>query len=189
MAVALSSPYEYLPGSTGVLLPLHQARLVREDGSYVDSFGEPGELILSSPNQAAGYLGDDESTALTFRHGWLRTGDVALFRPGEKGDSHLFIVDRLKDMIKVKVYFCNYLKHIKPRPNIPNINRASRLRQSLLKIASVNTRSLLTLLSLVYLMESTASGLKPLLYPSSALRPMTSRTCYLMSWMSMYKAT
>jgi acyl-CoA synthetase (AMP-forming)/AMP-acid ligase II len=103
-AVAMSSPHEYLPGSVGVLLPLYQARLVREDGSEVDQYGEPGELLLSSPNQAAGYHGDDEGSAATFRDDWLHTGDIALFRqsPG-KGDAHLFIVDRLRDMIKVKV--------------------------------------------------------------------------------------
>lgn len=35
--------------------------------------------------------------------GWLRTGDVGLFRKGPEGNDHLFIVDRLKDMLKVKV--------------------------------------------------------------------------------------
>ncbi|KAL4906202.1 hypothetical protein BDW74DRAFT_167361 [Aspergillus multicolor] len=102
VGVSLSSPHEYLPGSIGVLLPLYQARLLREDGSEVESFDEPGELLLASPNQAAGYLGDDEATAATFRDGWLYTGDVALFRQSPRGDSHLCIVDRLKDMIKVK---------------------------------------------------------------------------------------
>ncbi|RDW86487.1 uncharacterized protein DSM5745_03129 [Aspergillus mulundensis] len=102
VGVSLSSPHEYLPGSIGVLLPLYQARLVREDGSEVEGFDEPGELLLASPNQAAGYLGDDEATATTFRDGWLHTGDVALFRQSPKGDAHLYIVDRLKDMIKVK---------------------------------------------------------------------------------------
>ncbi|KAK3936082.1 hypothetical protein QBC46DRAFT_420408, partial [Diplogelasinospora grovesii] len=101
-AVAVSSPHEYLPGSVGILLPLYQARLARGDGSEVEAFGEAGELLLSSPNQADGYHGDDEGSAATFRDGWLHTGDVAVFRQSPKGDSHLFIVDRLRDMIKVK---------------------------------------------------------------------------------------
>lgn len=99
----MSSPHEYVPGSVGVLLPWYQARLVREDGSEVEAYGEPGQLLLSSPNQAAGYHGDDEATAATFQDGWLYTGDVAMFRQSPNGDSHLLIVDRLKDMIKVKV--------------------------------------------------------------------------------------
>ncbi|KAL4874713.1 hypothetical protein BJY04DRAFT_203322 [Aspergillus karnatakaensis] len=102
VGVSLSSPREYLPGSIGVLLPLYQARLIREDGTEVDSFDERGELLLSSPNQALGYLGDEEGTAATFRNGWLHTGDVAVFKQGAEGDAHLFIVDRLRDMIKVK---------------------------------------------------------------------------------------
>lgn len=99
----MSSPQEYVPGTVGILLSSYQARLLREDGTEVDTFDEPGELLLSSPNQAAGYLGDDEGTAATFRNGWLRTGDVALFRKSPGGDAHLSIVDRLRDMIKVKV--------------------------------------------------------------------------------------
>ena len=99
----MSSPHEYVPGSVGVLLPLYQARLLREDGSEVEAFDEPGELLLSSPNQAHGYLGDDKADAATFRDGWLYTGDVAVFKESSKGDSHLCIVDRLRDMIKVKV--------------------------------------------------------------------------------------
>ncbi|KAI1333957.1 putative amp dependent CoA ligase [Xylariaceae sp. FL0016] len=101
-AVAMSSPHEYLPGSVGILLSSYQARLIREDGTEVESFDEPGELLLSSPNQAIGYLGDDEGTAATFRNGWLHTGDVALFRKSSRGDAHICIVDRLRDMVKVK---------------------------------------------------------------------------------------
>jgi acyl-CoA synthetase (AMP-forming)/AMP-acid ligase II len=107
VAVAMSSPHEHLQGSVGVLLPLYQARLLREDGSEVEAFEEPGELLLSSPNQAVGYLGDDKASAATFQDGWLRTGDVAVFRQSPRGDSHLCIVDRLKDMIKVKVRLSN----------------------------------------------------------------------------------
>jgi long-subunit acyl-CoA synthetase (AMP-forming) len=103
VGVTLSSPHEYLENSIGVLLPHYKARLLREDGGEVDSFDEPGELLLASPNQAVGYLGDDDATAATFMNGWLHTGDVAIFRRSARGDSHLCIVDRLKDMIKVKV--------------------------------------------------------------------------------------
>ncbi|KAI0124121.1 hypothetical protein BJ170DRAFT_703556 [Xylariales sp. AK1849] len=101
-AVAMSSPHEYIPGSVGILLPSYQARLQREDGSEVESFNEAGELLLSSPNQAVGYLGDEEGSVATFKDGWLRTGDIAVFCQSPNGDAHLSIVDRLRDMIKVK---------------------------------------------------------------------------------------
>ncbi|KAK5657867.1 hypothetical protein OQA88_2415 [Cercophora sp. LCS_1] len=101
-AVSMSSPHEHIPDTVGVLLPSYQARLLREDGTEVESFDEPGELLVSSPNQAAGYLGDDDATTAVFTNGWLRTGDVAVFRKSPNGDAHLGIVDRLRDMIKVK---------------------------------------------------------------------------------------
>ncbi|KAF3015945.1 nrps [Neopestalotiopsis sp. 37M] len=101
-AVAMSSPHEYIPGTVGILLSGYQARLLREDGTEVESFDEAGELLLQSPNQASGYLGDDEGTWVTFHNRWLRTGDVAMFRRSPSGDAHLSIVDRLRDMIKVK---------------------------------------------------------------------------------------
>lgn len=102
-AVAMSSPHEYIPGTVGILLSGYQARLLRKDGTEVESFDEAGELLLQSPNQASGYLGDDEGTSVTFQNRWLRTGDVAMFRRSPSGDAHLSIVDRLRDMIKVKV--------------------------------------------------------------------------------------
>ena len=101
--VALSSPHEHVPGAAGTLLPQYQARLLREDGGEIDDFDQPGELVLSSPSIVLGYVGDDQSNATTFKDGWLHTGDVALFHRSPAGDAYLCIVDRLRDMIKVKV--------------------------------------------------------------------------------------
>jgi long-chain acyl-CoA synthetase len=54
-----------------------------------------GELEVRGPSVASGYAGSD---AAAFRpDGWFRTGDVAKIEP----DGRLWIVDRLKDMIKV----------------------------------------------------------------------------------------
>ncbi|MFT4085637.1 MAG: fatty-acid--CoA ligase FadD8 [Gordonia sp. (in: high G+C Gram-positive bacteria)] len=57
--------------------------------------GEPGEICVSGPLLAGGYLGLPEQTAEAFRDGWLHTGDVAR----EDDDGFWFIVDRTKDMI------------------------------------------------------------------------------------------
>ncbi|HSV57996.1 MAG TPA: long-chain fatty acid--CoA ligase [Variovorax sp.] len=57
--------------------------------------GEVGELIACGPNVMLGYWNKPEETARALRHGWLHTGDGA--RMDESG--HVFIVDRLKDMI------------------------------------------------------------------------------------------
>jgi fatty-acyl-CoA synthase len=68
--------------------------LLGEDGQPVPG-GEPGEICVAGPLLAAGYWGQPEITAETFRDGWLHTGDVAR----EDEDGFWYIVDRTKDMI------------------------------------------------------------------------------------------
>lgn len=63
--------------------------------------GEPGELLVKGPNVMAGYLHDDAATAETIdTEGFLHTGDLA------RVDAHgcVYIVDRLKELIKYKGY-------------------------------------------------------------------------------------
>lgn len=57
--------------------------------------GEVGEICVSGPLLAAGYLNLPEVTAETFKDGWLRTGDLAR----EDEDGFLHIVGRSKDMV------------------------------------------------------------------------------------------
>jgi fatty-acyl-CoA synthase len=68
--------------------------LLGDDGQPVP-VGEPGEICVAGPLLAAGYWGQPDVTAETFRDGWLHTGDVAR----EDEDGFWFIVDRTKDMI------------------------------------------------------------------------------------------
>lgn len=104
MIVSFTSAHDINLGSDGSLIPLVEGRLVREDGSDTESPEESGELLLRSPSIMLGYLGDEESNQKTFdRDGWLRTGDVAIFKKDSQGIEHLFIVDRKKDIMKVKV--------------------------------------------------------------------------------------
>ncbi len=80
-----------VPGSCGRLLPGVQAR--------IDA--ETGELWIRSPALMTGYLGRPDATAHTIdEEGWLHTGDIARF----DGDGVLFVVDRLKELIKVKAF-------------------------------------------------------------------------------------
>jgi fatty-acyl-CoA synthase len=80
-------------------------RLVDGDGRAVPADGEtPGELEVRGPWVAAEYFGrsageasdgprpDDEA----FRHGWLRTGDVATVDQ----EGYVRLVDRTKDLIR-----------------------------------------------------------------------------------------
>ena len=81
-------------GSCGRPTALLRTALLDSEGNRVVR-GEPGEICVSGPLLAGGYLGLPEQTAETFSDGWLRTGDVAR----EDDDGFWFIVDRTKDMI------------------------------------------------------------------------------------------
>ena len=108
MIASLTSPDDTWSGSSGSLLPLFKARLLDDSGHDIDAHNQAGELLLSSPSIMQGYLGDDDANAEAFEsEGWLRTGDVGMFKISPNGTEHLFIVDRWKDMIKVKVCAIN----------------------------------------------------------------------------------
>ncbi|KAJ0414846.1 hypothetical protein BJY00DRAFT_320714 [Aspergillus carlsbadensis] len=98
-----TSSHDVWHGSSGSVLPRFGIRLVKPNGEDVEGLDEPGEVHFTSPSIFTGYLGDDESNKNTFDHkGWLKSGDVGVFRKAPSGNEHLFILDRIKDMIKVK---------------------------------------------------------------------------------------
>jgi acyl-CoA synthetase (AMP-forming)/AMP-acid ligase II len=71
-----------------------EIRVVDESGRELPR-GEVGEIVVRGPMVTRGYWKLPEVTARAFRDGWFRTGDGG--RMDAQG--HLFIVDRLKDMI------------------------------------------------------------------------------------------
>ncbi|KAL4966707.1 putative AMP dependent ligase/synthetase [Aspergillus stella-maris] len=101
--ISCTSKHSIFPGSVGSLLPHVEARLVGEDGEEIQAYDVAGELFLRSPSIMKGYLVDGVTDSGAFdANGWLITGDVACFRKGGDGEEHLFIVDRKKDIMKVK---------------------------------------------------------------------------------------
>nr|AMM63166.1 AniI [Aspergillus nidulans NRRL 8112] len=101
--VSCTSKHSIFPGSVGSLLPHVEARLVGEDGAEIQDYDVAGELFLRSPSIMKGYLVNGVTDYGAFdANGWLITGDVACFRKGADGEEHLFIVDRKKDIMKVK---------------------------------------------------------------------------------------
>lgn len=72
----------------------YQTRVVDENDNDVPPL-VVGEVISRSPGNTIGYWNNPEATAQALRGGWMHTGDLGYF--DEAG--HLFIADRLKDMI------------------------------------------------------------------------------------------
>jgi len=69
-----------------------------EEGNLVTEDGEHGELQILMPHPMKGYRNNSAATAEAFTtDGWVRTGDVGCVR-----NSKWYIVDRIKDMIKVR---------------------------------------------------------------------------------------
>lgn len=100
-AVGVSGPDRRtgtLPGSVGTLMPSTELRVVDPDSGLDAEPGTPGELWVRGPQVMSGYLNAPEATAeILTPDGWLRTGDLGRV----DGDGNLFVVDRLKELIKV----------------------------------------------------------------------------------------
>ncbi|MFL6190446.1 MAG: AMP-binding protein [Actinomycetes bacterium] len=91
-------------GSVGMPLPDVEVRIVDPEGGARLPAGEVGEVLIKAPQLMACYWDDPEETAATVRtHDdgrWLHTGDLGYL----DSDGYLFIVDRMKDLIKTHGY-------------------------------------------------------------------------------------
>ncbi|KAL1328963.1 hypothetical protein HN51_046134 [Arachis hypogaea] len=88
-------------GTAGLLSPGTQAKIVDPDSGLALPVNRTGELWLRGPTIMKGYFSNEEATASTLdSEGWLRTGDVCFI----DNDGFIFIVDRLKELIKYKGY-------------------------------------------------------------------------------------
>ena len=90
-------------GSSGSLIPAVEAKIVSPDGTEITKYDQPGELVVKSPGVVLGYLNNPKANKETFQDGWMRTGDEAVVKKSPLGNEHIFIVDRIKELIKVKV--------------------------------------------------------------------------------------
>ncbi|EXJ71395.1 uncharacterized protein A1O5_05202 [Cladophialophora psammophila CBS 110553] len=105
-AISLTSTHEPWAGSAGNLVPGVKVKLLAEDGAEVTQYDRPGEVYAQGPGVILGYWGNPTATKESFLEcedgRWLRTGDIAVFRQAPSGTEHIFIVDRVKEVIKVK---------------------------------------------------------------------------------------
>ncbi|MFE7927208.1 4-coumarate--CoA ligase family protein [Streptomyces sp. NPDC057456] len=87
-------------GTVGKLIAGTEMRIVSLDDPDQDlGVDEPGEILIRGPQIMKGYLGRPDATAdMIDGDGWLHTGDVGRVDP----DGWLFVVDRVKELIKYK---------------------------------------------------------------------------------------
>ncbi|KAG0541366.1 hypothetical protein BDA96_02G010300 [Sorghum bicolor] len=88
-------------GSVGRLSWGAEVKIVHPETGAAMPPGVPGELWVRGPFVMKGYLGEKDATSeILDSEGWLRTGDVCYIDQ----DGFVYIVDRLKELIKYKGY-------------------------------------------------------------------------------------
>jgi acyl-CoA synthetase (AMP-forming)/AMP-acid ligase II len=94
-----NAPMGPKPGSVGVALPNTELRVVDPATGADVGRGETGELLVRGPQVMKGYLNSPEATSeMLDPDGWLHTGDLGYV----DADGYVFIVDRVKELIKYK---------------------------------------------------------------------------------------
>jgi benzoate-CoA ligase len=84
------------PGSSGVLVPGYDAKILGENGAPVHA-GEIGSLWVKGDSTCALYWNRHELTKRTIHGDWIRTGDHYF----QDGDGYYWFAGRSDDMLKV----------------------------------------------------------------------------------------
>ncbi|XP_071711994.1 4-coumarate:CoA ligase 1-like [Rutidosis leptorrhynchoides] len=92
-------PFEIKSGACGTVVRNAEMKIVDPDTGASLPKNQRGEICIRGDQIMKGYLNDPESTKNTIdSEGWLHTGDIGII----DDDDELFIVDRLKELIKYK---------------------------------------------------------------------------------------
>ncbi|KAJ2742811.1 hypothetical protein GGI20_004213 [Coemansia sp. BCRC 34301] len=98
-AVTLMGKRNFVPGSVGFLHPGIEAKVVDPQSKQYLSYGQEGELCVRGDMIMLGYLNRAEETLSAIdSDGFLHTGDIGFI----SYSNHVFITDRLKELIKYK---------------------------------------------------------------------------------------
>ncbi|KAF8854356.1 4-coumarate-CoA ligase-like protein [Acephala macrosclerotiorum] len=85
-------------GSVGQPLPETRLRLVATNGNLITKDSLTGEVQILTPTSMRGYFNNPTSTNEAFTSdSWIRTGDIGYVK-----DGNWYIIDRTKDLIKVR---------------------------------------------------------------------------------------
>ena len=95
----LTPPGRFKPGSVGLTTSNTELRVVDPATGQDLGVDTDGELWIRGPQVMKGYLNNPLATASTLdADGWLHTGDIGHI----DADGHVYVVDRLKELIKYK---------------------------------------------------------------------------------------
>ncbi|TKY47989.1 4-coumarate--CoA ligase 1 [Spatholobus suberectus] len=92
-------PVDVKPGACGTVVRNAEMKIVDPETGDSLPRNQSGEICIRGDQIMKGYLNDREATERTIdKDGWLHTGDIGYI----DDDDELFIVDRLKELIKYK---------------------------------------------------------------------------------------
>nr|ALM23512.1 4-coumarate-CoA ligase 2 [Ziziphus jujuba] len=92
-------PFPTKSGSCGTVVRNAELKVVDPESGCSLGYNQPGEICIRGSQIMKGYLNDGEATANTIdEDGWLHTGDIGYV----DDDDEIFIVDRVKEIIKFK---------------------------------------------------------------------------------------
>jgi 4-coumarate--CoA ligase len=98
-ACHFTPPGQFKPGSVGIAIPNTLTKIVDPVTNQELGIDVDGEVCIKGPQVMKGYLNNKAATdSMIEPNGWLHTGDIGHV----DSDGHLYIVDRLKELIKYK---------------------------------------------------------------------------------------
>ncbi|GFQ01938.1 4-coumarate--coa ligase 1 [Phtheirospermum japonicum] len=92
-------PFKIKSGACGTVVRNAEMKIVDAESGVSLERNQYGEICIKGDQLMKGYLNDPKATGKTIdKEGWLHTGDIGFI----DDDDELFIVDRIKEIIKYK---------------------------------------------------------------------------------------